>query len=88
MTSKKTILFHFGRIFSNHSTSSTIFAQISKVLNNSFVANRRVTPRDRSFLTLHQKNFNLGKTRSATTDYVTRKATVDVCNRTDYVAHD
>jgi len=32
----------------------------------------------------------LGKTRSgnATTDYVTWKATVDVCNRTDYVAHD
>jgi len=30
----------------------------------------------------------LGKTRSATTDYVISKATVDVCIRTDYVAHD
>jgi len=30
----------------------------------------------------------LGKTHSATTDYVTWKATVDVCNRTDYVAPD
>jgi len=30
---------------------------------------------------LYQKHFDLGKTRSATTDYVTWKATVDVCNR-------
>jgi len=30
----------------------------------------------------------LGKTRSATTDYVTGKSTVDVCNRIDYVAYD
>jgi len=37
---------------------------------------------------LYQKHFDLGKTRSATADYVTWKATVDVCNRTDYVAHD
>jgi len=30
----------------------------------------------------------LGKTRSATTDYITWQATVDDCNRKDYVAHD
>jgi len=30
----------------------------------------------------------MSKTRSATTDYVTLNATVDVCNRTDCVAHD
>jgi len=39
---------------------------------------------------LYQKRFDLSKTRSATTDYifVTRKATVDVSNRIDYVAND
>jgi len=37
---------------------------------------------------LYQKHFDLGETRSATTDYVTWKATVDVCYRTEYVAHD
>jgi len=39
---------------------------------------------------LFQQHFDLGKTRSATTDYVTYvtwKATVDVCNRIDYIAH-
>jgi len=30
----------------------------------------------------------LGKTRSTATDYITCKATVDACNRIDYVAHD
>jgi len=30
----------------------------------------------------------LSKTRSVTTDYVTSKATMDDCNRIDYVAND
>jgi len=34
---------------------------------------------------LYQKHFDFGKTRSATTDYVNCKATVDVCSRVDYV---
>jgi len=55
---------------------------------NSFVASRRVAQQDRWIVTLYQKHFDLGKTRGATTDYVTWKATVDVCNRTDQVAHD
>ena len=33
-------------------------------------------------------HFDLGKTRSATTDYVTCKATVLACNRIVYVAYD
>ena len=55
---------------------------------NSFVASRRVAQRDRWIVTLYQKHFDLGKTCSETTDYVTCKATVDVCNRLDYVAND
>jgi len=49
---------------------------------------RRVAQRDRWTVTLYQKHFDLDKTRCATTDYVTWKATVDVCNRIVYVAHD
>jgi len=44
--------------------------------------------RDRWIATVYQKHFDLGKTRCATTDYVTGKVTVDVCNRIDYVAND
>jgi len=49
---------------------------------------RRVAQRDRWTVTLYQKHFDLGKTRCATTDYVTWKTTVDVCNCIAYVAHD
>ena len=44
--------------------------------------------RDRWIVTLYPKQFDLGKTRSATTDYVIWKATVDICNRIDCVIHD
>jgi len=48
----------------------------------------RVAQQDRLIITLYQKHFDLGKTRSVTTDYITWKAAVDACNRKDYVAHD
>ena len=48
----------------------------------------RVAQRDRWIVTLYHKHFDLCKTRCATTDHVTWKATVDVCNRIDFVAHD
>jgi len=47
-------------------------------------ASLQVAQRDRWIVTLYQKHLDLGKTRSATTDYVTWKATVDVCNRLDH----
>jgi len=40
--------------------------------HNRFVASMRVGQRDRWTVTLYQQHFDLGKTRSAATDYVTR----------------
>jgi len=57
-------------------------------LYNSFVASMRVAQQDRWIIILYQKHFHLGITRSATTDCVTWKATVDACNRIDYATHD
>jgi len=48
----------------------------------------RAAQPDRWIAALYQKHFDLGKTRCATTDNVTWKATVDVCNRIHYAAHD
>ena len=61
---------------------------VMRKVKSTIVASRRVAQRDRWIVTLFHKHFDLGKTRCATTDYVTWKATVDVCNRIDYAAHD
>ena len=59
------------------------FSRCLDIAKNSFVASRRLAQRDRWILTLYQKHFDLSKTRSATTDYVTWNGTVNVCNRID-----
>jgi len=75
-------------LVSHPPVSSHFTTKLRPWVHNIFVASRKVAQRDRWILTLYQKHFDLGKTCSATTDYVTWKATMDVCNRTDYVAND
>ena len=64
------------------------FSTLLGIYSNSFVESMRVVQQDHWIVTMYQKHFDLGKTRSAATDYVTWKATVDVSNCIDYVAHD
>jgi len=82
-------LFRFHNVLVSHPPVSSHFTtKLGPWVHNIFVASRKLAQRDRWILTLYQKHFDLGKTCSATTDYVTWKATMDVWNRTDYVAND
>ena len=71
--------------FSTWSALKSVFQGAE--LYNSFAASGRVAHQNRWIVTLHQKHFNLGKTRSAATDNATWNATVDICNCIDFVAH-
>jgi len=67
MLSRKKLHFQLGRF-------SRVFSKLLRHITASLQV--RGKPRDRWIVMLYQKRFYLGKIRSATTDYVTWKATV------------